>query len=186
MYPNIILANFVTFQFIPIPRYLQTSVLFNNSKWYFSGGIIGNNVDTNKTNEVVYLSLSSSFDTSSPLWNNSQIGSPLANALSSSFISIDMLSIFLIGGVMVDPKTQSSVSYQSAYKYNLNNLSLTVQNIEGINNFGICGGLQSINDEAGRIFFYVQEQVIQLLYLKNGNITYFGDRSTSDYINMNE
>lgn len=89
----------VTFQFIPIPRYLQTSVLFNNSKWYFFGGIIGNNVDTNKTNEVVYLSLSSSFDTSSPLWNNSQIGSPLANALSSSFISIDMSSIFLIGGV---------------------------------------------------------------------------------------
>lgn len=82
---------------------------------------------------------------------------------------------------MVDPKTQSSVSYQSAYKYNLNNLSWTVQNIEGINNFGICGGLQSINDEAGRIFFYGGMQNLSgpicnkmgILYIKNMSLNTF-------------
>ncbi|KAF0419847.1 galactose oxidase [Gigaspora margarita] len=199
----------VTCQFIPSQRYLQTSIIVNETKWYFFGGNIGNG--ETDTNEVFYLKLSKSFNTNSPSWVKDQIGSPLTNILSASCITADNSSIFIIGGVMLDPATQNFVPNQPAvYKYSLNNSNWEAPNITGIDNFANCGGLQSINDNTGRIFLYggmlnfsevcnrmsifdinnmswltINLSTSRIGYTatlhKSGNITYIGGRLTSIY-----
>ncbi|CAG8445292.1 1558_t:CDS:1 [Dentiscutata erythropus] len=200
-------------QFVPASRYLQSSAIINNSRWYFFGGEIENNGgNNNDSNEVFYLKLSKSFYTDSPSWVKEETGSPLANVFSTSYVYPDNSSVLIIGGVMVDPMTQGAAPNSSAiYKYNLNDSSWEVPKITGIDNFAVCGGLQSITDNTGRVFLYGGMQnysglicnKMSILFInkmswltinlttsrvgytatldKSGNITYIGGRSMPNF-----
>ncbi|KAF0424522.1 galactose oxidase [Gigaspora margarita] len=200
----------VSCQFIPTPRYLQTSVLVNNSKWYIFGGDFGNSI---YTNEILYLDLSNSFDVNSPPWHKDQIGSSFKYSFSTSCVSVDNSSIFIIGGNMydLDQRQEDPNYYSIIYEYSLNYSIWTTPNITGIDNFKECGGLKSIIDNTGRIFLYggvrnISGEIsnkMSIFYtsnmswlsinlttsrtgytatlLKGGNITYIGGRSVATY-----
>ncbi|CAG8791616.1 3539_t:CDS:2, partial [Dentiscutata erythropus] len=55
-------------QFTPKPRYLQTSVLLNNTKWYFFGGALGgtddvDDIQTFDTNSFIWYDMIAAGDT---------------------------------------------------------------------------------------------------------------------------
>ncbi|CAG8542032.1 16551_t:CDS:2, partial [Cetraspora pellucida] len=141
-------------QFIPSPRYYQTSVL---------DGI----VDGNYSNEVIFLDLAKKFETNAPPWSVSS-GTPEKEFLATSCLnSINGSNIFLIGGLSTD-QAGLNVIYPSSLLYTFNpdtlqwttttttgffNASLTLTRMNAVvtnnGNIFIFGGIQinSINNK---------------------------------------
>ncbi|RIB27202.1 hypothetical protein C2G38_2137932, partial [Gigaspora rosea] len=137
---------------MPQQRFLQTSVLDNDRvRWY----ILGGNFDgqsTSDLNEVLYLDLSKPFNISLPPWNRDLSTIPFAVELSTACITSS--SIFLIGGEMHDPISQTLYPLPPpVLKLNLTNSSWTIPNITGMNNsFLGRQTLQAVVDDTGKIF----------------------------------
>ncbi|KAF0419849.1 hypothetical protein F8M41_007176 [Gigaspora margarita] len=119
-------ASLVNCQFIPEPRYLQTSVILNDS-WFFLSGVLGG---TDEVYELIYLDLPKLSSLTSFQWNSAK-ESPVESIFSTSCVSTDNSSIYLIGGEMFYPGTNISITTPHIYMFNVNNSSWITPTIAG-------------------------------------------------------
>ncbi|KAF0548085.1 galactose oxidase [Gigaspora margarita] len=135
-------------------------------KLYFFGGDLSatdlyNGNATNAINEVWYLDLSSSFNTTTPPWNK-DVGMPLGYANGTSCVSPIDNSVFLVGGKMYIPNT-ATINLRSPLVYVFNsNISLwTAPNIIGFNSsFKMRNGIQPVIDKYGKIYIFVESTMM--------------------------
>ncbi|RIB28686.1 hypothetical protein C2G38_2157288 [Gigaspora rosea] len=139
--------------YIPDPRTGQASVLVGSNLYFFGG-----TRNAKYNDQVLYLNLSSSFNTLSPPW--SQITtSPIPTPLDSPFpcLSTDGSTIYLVGGMSQDHSNSSILMLPSSYTYafNTNSLQWATPNIS---NFNIAFlGREEINgvaDSNGKCYFF--------------------------------
>ncbi|KAF0458461.1 galactose oxidase [Gigaspora margarita] len=147
----------VVCQFVPDPRYAQTSTLLN-SKIYFFGG--GNTKESKFMDEMVYLDLAS-LNSSKPLWVKNPIGIPSAEILATSCISpIDKSTIFLIGGQALDKTKQNIINATLVYTFNSITSQWTTINAAGFYNYSISlVRMQAIMNNDGKIYIFGGNEV---------------------------
>ncbi|RIB28684.1 hypothetical protein C2G38_1396824 [Gigaspora rosea] len=138
--------------YIPDPRTGQASVLVGSNLYFFGGR------NAKYNDQVLYLNLSSSFNTLSPPWSQI-ITSPIPTPLYSPFpcLSTDGSTIYLVGGMSQDHSNSSILMLPSSYTYafNFNNLQWTTPNISNFNKTFL--GRTSINgvaDSNGKCYFF--------------------------------
>ncbi|RIB27958.1 hypothetical protein C2G38_2137569 [Gigaspora rosea] len=141
---------FVICRKIPNSRFEQASALVG-TRLYFFGGLTSQVV----TNEVWYLDLSNSFNTTTPPWR-SDIGMPVGYILGSSCVNpINNCSILLIGGKMYIPHTLYKTYSSCVYMFNPCISQWTISNLIGFNRTFIARSeMQAIIDNNGRIFIF--------------------------------
>ncbi|RIB13703.1 hypothetical protein C2G38_1709741 [Gigaspora rosea] len=138
--------------YIPDPRYGQSSVLVGSNLYFFGGTRRGKYYD-----QVVYLNLSSSFNTLSPPW--SQITTPIPTPLYFPFpcLSTDGSTIYLVGGMSQSLSNSSIRMLPSAYTYafDFNNLQWTTPNITNFNNTYLGRtDISGVADSNGKYYFF--------------------------------
>ncbi|RIB06281.1 hypothetical protein C2G38_2217532 [Gigaspora rosea] len=117
--PDIIIYSFSygNCQNIPQPRYGQASVLVNDIFYFFGGANSTNAFNaTNVFNDVWYLKLSNSFNATAPQWYLLS-SMPVACYWGSACYSGTSKLIYLIGGRMFNPNTNTSNFDISVYQF---------------------------------------------------------------------
>ncbi|KAF0548091.1 galactose oxidase [Gigaspora margarita] len=155
----ILLFSFVNCQNIPNPRSQPASSLIGNRLYFFGGDLSTtdsrNYSAANLTNEVWYLDLSSSFNTSNPPWNK-DVGMPIGYFLGASCVNPIDNYIFLVGGLMYIPNTATiNLGSSSVYVFNSNISLWTTPNIIGFNSsFKMRNQIQPVIDNYGKIYTF--------------------------------
>ncbi|RIB27317.1 hypothetical protein C2G38_2062275 [Gigaspora rosea] len=157
--PLILMYYFINCQKIPNPRSQQTSAQIDTKLYFFGGDLSYNDTlnshDANITNEVWYLDLSRSFNTTALPWNK-DVEMPVGHILGAPCVSPIDKSIFFIGGRMFVPNTANISLYSSIiYLFNPIISQWTTPNIVGFNvSFTRRNEIQPVIDVNGKIYIF--------------------------------
>ncbi|KAF0548079.1 galactose oxidase [Gigaspora margarita] len=154
----ILLFLFVNCQNIPNPRYEQTSSLIGNRLYFFGGDLstdYKNDSAANLTNEVWYLDLSSSFNTTTPPWRK-DVGMQIGYNFGALCVSPIDNSGFLVGGRMYIPNSANiNLGSSPVYVFNSNISLWATPNIIGFNSsFKMRNQIQTVIDNYGKIYIF--------------------------------
>ncbi|CAI2175011.1 11070_t:CDS:2 [Funneliformis geosporum] len=122
--------------YTPVGRYGQSSVLVGDKIYHFGGEQLPQANISAALDEVLYLDLSTPFNIKSPSWINitpkSQI--PFANSLSTAVSHLNdngTYIIYLIGGIMVDVKTDEDKFSSFVHVFNTDSNEWATSTTEG-------------------------------------------------------
>ncbi|CAG8644397.1 3944_t:CDS:1, partial [Acaulospora colombiana] len=152
--------------FTPTARVGSTQNLIG-TKLYFAGGFTG--LTQPYSNDFFYLDLSNSFQIDNPPWVSLSASVPISPTYSTSITSpLDNSTIYLIGGYMQNPSTNSPDNNTLVYTFNSNTTQWTIPTIGG----SIPAGRQEMDgvvDNTGKVYIF-GGYVITNSTSKNGNI----------------
>ncbi|KAF0397564.1 galactose oxidase [Gigaspora margarita] len=156
----LLIQNFIFIsvcQFVPDPRYEQTSTLVDNKIYFFGGSTR----KPNYTNEVVYLDLSTLFNATWPLWVKNPMGIPSKEILASSCLSsIDNSTVFLIGGLSLDQTNQKIINPLLVYSFNSKTSQWNTVKTTGFYNYSVTLiRMNAVMNDDGNIYIFGGIQV---------------------------
>ncbi|RHZ54934.1 hypothetical protein Glove_421g64 [Diversispora epigaea] len=135
--------------YVPRERYYHNSVIINDRLLIFAG-------IKNKTysSELIYLDLSKSFDNTNLSWNLIREGDlPIYAYSSTSIVSLDNSTIFLIGGYMVNKNTLDFDFSNLVYTYDYLTSKWTTPSITG-DSVPIRQQMKGVIDDSGILYIF--------------------------------
>ncbi|CAG8446272.1 3610_t:CDS:2 [Acaulospora colombiana] len=137
--------------FTPYARVGQTQALVG-TKLFYAGGYTG--LTQAYSNELFYLNLSSSFQASNPPWvslTNANI--PISPTYSTFVVSpFDNFTIYLIGGYLVNPSTNTPDNNTLIYAFNSNVTEWTMPTISGSS--PKRQEMEGVVDNTGKVYIF--------------------------------
>ncbi|RHZ54933.1 hypothetical protein Glove_421g67 [Diversispora epigaea] len=144
--------------YIPSERYYHNSVIINDRLLIFAG--VKNK--TYSSSELIYLDLSKSFDNTNLSWNLIREGDlPIYTLGSTSIVSLDNSTIFLIGGYMANKDTNVYDFSNLVYTYDYLTSKWTTPSITG--DIPIRQQMTGVIDDSGILYIFGGVTVTNIL-----------------------